>query len=202
LADLAGDGTGQGGSRRHVRLGIDGPVERDTADLADAVAAELRADAVPVARVRAADFLRSRSIRFEYGRDNPQACYELWYDVPALRREVLDPLAPGGRGSWLPRLRDAVTDRSIREPLRVAAAGTVAVVDGRFLLRDDLRDGFDLIVHLAVSPAAITRRLPADEASRVPPAWARYLHEYHPGELADLVAKFDHPDRPAVLGRH
>jgi hypothetical protein len=119
--------------------------------------------------------------------------------VPALRREVLDPLAEGGRGSWLPRLRDAVTDRSTREPLRPAAPGTVAVIDGRFLLRDDLKDGFDLIVHLTVSPAAITRRLPADESSRVPPAWARYLDEYHPTEHADLVAKFDHPDRPAVL---
>jgi hypothetical protein len=174
-------------------------VERDAADLADLVAAELSADAVPVARVRATDFLRARSIRFEYGRDDPDAFYDLWYDVPALRREVLDPLARGGRNSWLPRLRDAVTDRSTREPVRAAAPGTVAVIDGRFLLRDDLRDGFDLIVHLTVSPAAIARRLPADESARVIPAWARYLDEYHPVEHADLVAKFDHPDRPAVL---
>ena len=168
-------------------------------ELADAVAARLTAAAVPVARVSAGDFLRARSIRLEHGRDDPDAFYDLWYDVPALRREVLDPLGPGGRGSWLPRLRDPQTDRSAREPVRIAAPGTVAVVDGRFLMRDDVRPGFDLIVHLLVSPAAQQRRLPAEEAARVLPAWARYLAEHSPAEQATLVARFDHPDRPAVL---
>jgi hypothetical protein len=163
------------------------------------VAAALTAVAIPVARVSAGDFLRARSIRLEHGRDDPDGFYDLWYDLPALRREVLDPLAPGGRGSWLPRLRDRETDRSVRAELQIAPPGTVAVVDGRFLLRDDIRSGFDLLVHLSVSPAARARRLPADELARVLPAWARYLDECHPAEHADLVAKFDHPDRPAVL---
>jgi hypothetical protein len=112
---------------------------------------------------------------------------------------VLDPLAPGGRGSWLPRLRDRESDRSVRAELRIAAPGTVAVVDGRFLLREEIRSGFDLLVHLSVSPAARARRLPAEELARVLPAWERYLTECRPAERADVVAKFDHPDRPAVL---
>ena len=174
-------------------------MEQDARDLADAVATRLLAAAVPVARISAGDFYRARSIRLEHGRDDPDAFYDLWYDFGALRREVLDPLGPGGRGSWLPRLRDPHTDRSAREPVRTAAAGTVAVVDGRFLLRDDVRPGFDLIVHLLVSPAAQQRRLPVDETARVLPAWARYLTEYSPEDLATLVARFDHPDRPAVL---
>ena len=91
-----GSGSGAGsGTKRSVRVGIDGPVEADTSGFADAVAAELESSTVPVARVSARDFLRARSIRFERGRDDPDACYDLWYDVPALRREVLDPLAPG-----------------------------------------------------------------------------------------------------------
>jgi hypothetical protein len=194
-----GSGVSNGPSTGHVRLGIDGPVEQDAGDLADAVAERLIASAVPVARVRATDFLRARSIRLEHGRDDPDAFYDLWYDRPALRREVLDPLGPGGRNQWLPRLRDPITDRSTRDPLRAAAKGTVAVVDGRFLLRDDIRDGFDLLVHLTVSPAAITRRLPDGESARVLPAWARYLDEQDPAENADVVARFDHPDRPKVL---
>jgi hypothetical protein len=174
-------------------------VEQDTIDLADAVAAQLTASAIPVARVSAGDFLRARSIRLEYGRDDPDAFYRLAYDFPALRREVLDPLGPDGRGTWLPRLRDRHTDRSTRDPVRPAAPGTVAVVDGRFLLRDDVRPGFDLTVHLVVTPPALLRRLPADETARVPPVWTHYLDECRPGEKADVVAKFDHPDRPAVL---
>ena len=152
-----------------------------------------------MARVSARDFLLARSLRLEFGRDNPDAFYASWYDLPALRREVLDPLAPGGRGTWLPRLRDPDTDRSVRAQLQPAAAGTVAVVDGRFLLRDDVRPAFDLLVHLTVSPAARARRLPAEDAERVLPAWERYLAEVRPAQRADLVAKFDHPDRPAVL---
>jgi len=182
-----------------VRLGIDGPVEQDTADLADAVAEALSGSAVPVARVRAQDFLRARSIRLEHGRDDPDAFYDLWYDLPALRREVLDPLAPGGRGRWLPRLRDPRTDRSVKVAAELARPGTVAVIDGRFLFRDDVRPGFDLLVHLTVSPAARRRRVPADESARVLPAWDRYLTECRPAERADLVARFDHPGRPAVL---
>jgi len=185
--------------RRSLRLGIDGPIEQDTADLADAVAARLGELAVPVARVSAGDFLRARSIRLEYGRDDPESFYRSWYDLAALRREVLDPLAPGGRGRWLARLRDPETDRSVRAELQPAPPGTIAVVDGRFLLRDDVRPGFDLVVHLSVSAAARSRRLPDGEAGRVLPAWDRYLAEVSPAEQADLVAKFDHPDRPAVL---
>ena len=161
----------------------------------------LAASAVAVARVSAGDFCRARSIRLEHGRDDPDAFYQLWYDLPALRREVLDPLAPGGRGTWLPKLRDRETDRSVRAERQVAVPGTVAVVDGRFLGRDDVRSGFDLLVHLSVSPAALRRRLATDETARVLPAWQRYLDECAPAERADLVAKFDHPDRPAILPR-
>jgi hypothetical protein len=176
-------------------------VAADAGRLADDVAAALREGAVPVARVRAGDFLRARSLRLEYGRDDPLAFHDLWYDVAALRREVLDPLGPGGGGRWLPRLRDPDTDRPARVPAREAAPGTVLVLDGRFLLRDDVRDALDVVVHLDVSPAARARRLPADEAPRVGPAWDRYLAETAPAGRADLVVRHDHPDRPAVVER-
>jgi hypothetical protein len=174
-------------------------VAADAAALADAVADAVRDAAVPVARVREADFLRARSLRLEHGRDDPDAFHDLWYDVAALRREVLDPLGAGGDGRFLPKLRDPETDRPARVPPVDAAPGTVLVLDGRFLLRDDVRDAFDVTVHLDLSPAARARRLPADEAARVLPAWDRYLAESAPAERADVVVRFDHPDRPAVV---
>jgi len=184
--------------RPRLRLGLDGPVELDTAGLADTVATALAEQAVPVARVSARDFLRGRSVRLEYGHDDPDSVYDLWYDFPALRREVLDALLPDGRHTWLPRLRDPDTDRSVRVTPQPAPPGTVAVVDGRFLAREDVRDGFDLIVHLDVSDAALGRRLPRDESDRVRGAWLRYLSDDKPAEHADLVVRFDHPDRPAL----
>lgn len=182
-----------------MRCGIDGPVAADAAALADAVAQVLAGHAVPVARVSAADFLRARSLRLEWGADDPDAYYEGWYDWSALRREVLDPLGPGGSGRWLPRLRDPDTDRPYREPTVDAVPGTVAVVDGAFLGRWELAGSFDVLVVLEVSAAAQQRRLPAQDRRRVPAAWRRYLEECRPDARADLVVRFDHPDRPAVV---
>ena len=37
------------------------------------------------------------------------------------------------------------------------------------------------------------------EAAAVLPAWQRYLDECAPAAGADLVVRYDHPDRPAVV---
>jgi hypothetical protein len=187
-----------------LRIGIDGPVSADARALADAVAAELTDRAVDVARVRADDFLRARSLRLERGPDDPDAFFDGWYDLSALRREVLDPMAPPGAPggsamrSWLPRLRDPVTDRPYREPRRPAPDSTVVVLDGRFLARWDVADAVDVLVHLDVSPAARARRVPEDEQARVLPAWERYLEWCRPADVAALVVRYDRPSHPAV----
>ncbi|WP_088315816.1 uridine kinase [Kineosporia sp. R_H_3] len=186
-----------------VRVGVDGPVGADGAALADAVAAALAERAVPTGRVRADDWLRSRSLRLEYGPADPDAYYEGWLDMYALRREVLDPLGPGGSGRWLARLRDPATDRSYREPATVAVPGLVVVADGPFLARWELADAFDVVVHLEVTPAAQRRRLPDDDRERVLAAWRRYLDETDPAPrvlaAGGLVVRFDHPARPALV---
>ena len=191
---------------RAVRVGVDGAVPDDGAALADVVARRLTADGVPAGRVRQRDFELPRSQRLEYGATDPDVLWEGWYDDGALRREVLDPLGPGGASSkhpmrWLPSLRDPLTDRSTRAELRDCPPGAVLVLDGRFLLRGDLAEGFDVVVHLQTSPAAQRRRLPDDdETARTVPSWQRYLDECAPPDRADLVVRFDHPDRPALLG--
>ncbi|HEX2807504.1 MAG TPA: hypothetical protein VHN80_15170 [Kineosporiaceae bacterium] len=192
-------------TRPGLRLGIEGPVADDARSLADAVTAELAERAVPVARVHAGDFLRARSLRLEHGPDDPDAFYDGWYDLAALRREVLDPMAStdrsaGGR-SWLPRLRDPGTDRPYREPRRTAAPATVLVVDGMFLARWDVADAVDVLVHLDVSPAARARRVPPDRQARVLPAWERYLEWCDPASAAAAVVRYDRPSHPAVRTR-
>ena len=129
------------------------------------------------------------------------AGFEGWYDLAALRREVLDRLGPGGDGSWLPRLRDGLTDRSVRGPREQVLPGSIIVLDGRFLLRPDVRPALDVLIHLDVSLAARTRRTTQDDAPLALGAWDLYLAQCRPGDLADLVVRFDHPDRPAVSGR-
>jgi hypothetical protein len=190
----AGAGSGPGG----VRVGVDAAFPTDGAAVADAVAAAVRERGRPVARVRLQDYLRPRSLRLEHGPDSPQSRLDGWYDVAALRREVLDPLGPGGAGYWLPTLWDADRDRATRAERRQALPGTVAVVDGPFLLADALAGGFDLTVHLDVSAAARSRRLdPADAA--VAAAWRLYVERDDPLSRADLVVRLEDPRRPALV---
>jgi hypothetical protein len=189
-----------------VRVGVDAAVVDDGRELADAVAASLAEHGLPVARVRQEGFVRPRSIRLELGADDPDAAWERWYDDAGLRREVLDPLGPGGRMTWAESLWDAGTDRATRAPRRPAAPGTVAVVDGRFLLRWELADAVDLAVHLQTSPAAQARRIPDDaERQRLLPSWQRYLDDTDPagrvltGAAPGVVVRYEDPRHPALV---
>jgi hypothetical protein len=182
-----------------VRVGVEGPVAADAEALADAVAAELERRAVPTARARGREFLRARSLRLERGTDDADTYFDGWYDLAALRREVLDPLGPGGSLRWLPGLRNADTDRPLRRPPLAVPPGAVAVVDAPFLARWEVADAVDVLVHLDVSPAAQSRRVPNDERARVLPAWERYLEWYDPAARAAFVVRYDRPSHPALV---
>lgn len=179
-----------------VRVAVDGPEAADPGGLADALVAPLRVSGRPVFRVRAEDFLRPASLRFELGRRNPDSFYAGWLDESGLRREVLDPAGPAGSGRLLPALWNAETDRASRaEYVRVPPTAAV-VVSGPLLLGGGLP--FDFTVHLEMSAAALARRTAVDQAWTLP-AFARYAEEVCPAAFADVVVRIDDPRRPAVV---
>jgi len=181
-----------------VRVALDGPPWSGL-DLAPPVVAALTAWSRKAVLVRVADYLRPASLRLERGRDDPDAYYEDWLDLAALRREVLEPVSEGGSGRILPRLWDAERDRATRAARVVVPADAVVVVNGWFLLAAGLP--FDVTVHVALRPAARRRRVPAGDAARELPAWDRYDAEVRPAEWADLVVRADDPLRPALIDR-
>jgi hypothetical protein len=193
---LAANAAGGGSSAAWLRVAIDGPPAAAPGDLADALVDPLRVAGRPVLRIRAEDFLRPASLRLEYGRTSPDAYYEDWLDEAGLRREVLDPLRPGGSGRVLPSLWDAAADRASRAGYLTLPPGGVAVVSGALLLGGALP--FDLTVHLALSTAALARRTPPEQRWTLP-AFARYAGEVAPDTFADLVVKVDDPRHPAVV---
>ncbi|HJQ45168.1 MAG TPA: uridine kinase [Amycolatopsis sp.] len=176
-----------------VRVAVDGAA--GTARLADAMADPLRVNGRPAIRVSTVDFLRPASLRFEKGKQDPDARYEDWLDEGALRREVLDPLGAGGTGLVLPALWDAGRDRATRLDRAELPPGGVLIADGELVLGRGLP--FELTVHLALSAGALRRRLPAAEHWALP-AFARYEDEVHPGEIADVLVRADDPNHPAV----
>lgn len=177
-------------------MAVDGPEpaepERLAAQLADRLPGAGRAAAV----VPAAGFYRPASVRLEHGRTDPDARYTDWLDVGALAREVLDPLGPGGSGTYLPVLWDVERDRATRAERLPMPAGGVLLVPGSLLQGVGL--AFDVVVHLRVAPPA-RRRLVAAEQAWTLPAYDRYDEEVAPAALADAVVLADHPDRPALV---
>jgi hypothetical protein len=179
--------------RRRIAVAIDGAASAtNTTELADALVDPLRVSGHATLRISADDFLRPASLRFERGKQDPDARYTDWLDLGALRREVLDPLADDGSGMVLPSLWDPVRDRATRSERVELPEGGVVLLDGEFLFGAGL--AFDLGVHLWLSPAALKRRVPDDWAL---PAYERYEVEVDPVSLADVVVRVDDPHHPA-----
>jgi hypothetical protein len=178
-----------------VRVGIDGPPAAAPDALARALVGPLRLRGFAALPVDAADFLRPASIRFELGRTNPDAFYENWFDLAALRREVLDPAGPDGTGKVLETFWDAGRDRATRAPYTALPQRAVVLLSGPLLLGAGLP--LDHTVHLLLTPPALERRTPPEEHWTLP-AYARYAEEVDPTLFADAVVRYDHPTRPAL----
>lgn len=181
---------------RPLRFGLDAPACAVTGPLIELLTGTLQAAGRPVAVIDSRGFYRDASLRLEYGRNDVESFYSGWLDTAALQREVLGTLATDC--SYLPSLRDPVTNRSTRAARRQLAAEGVALVTGELLLGTGL--GFDLVAHCAVSRQA-RRRLTADELQWTLPALDRYDIDVDPCALADVVIRYDDPGHPAVLIR-
>ncbi|MBB5138130.1 hypothetical protein HNP84_007883 [Thermocatellispora tengchongensis] len=179
-----------------VRVLVDGAPAARPGELADALVDPLRVRGREVVRVSAAGYLRPASLRFEFGRTDPDAFYSDWLDAGGLMREVLGPLEPGGTGKVLPALWDSAADRATRLPYVTLGPGGVLLLDGPLLLGRGLP--YELVVHLWLSPAALGRRTPEEERWTLP-AYARYEREVDPVRAADVVVRAEDPRHPAIV---
>jgi hypothetical protein len=194
LADLIADRADQLPAG-WVRVAVDGAEAADPDRLADALVDPVRLRGHEVVRVRAAEQLRPASLWYERGRTDPDSYFDDWLDTDGLRREVLDPLEPGGTGAIRPRRWDRATDRAARTGFITVPAGGVVILSGPLLLGRWLP--FELTVHLELSPAALARRTPPERAWTLP-AHARYADDVDPVDTADVVVRLDDPRHPAV----
>jgi hypothetical protein len=190
-------------ARRHdgthpLRVALDAPGWVELQPLAEQLRTGLQALGHPVGAVRARDFYRDASLRFEHGKTDVDSFYAGWLDLAALQREVLSPLA-ASEGAWyLPTLRDEATNRATRaHPAPLPAQGLVLVC-GELLLGAGL--SFDVVVHFALSRAARKRLVPEDRRWTLP-AFDRYDIDVDPVDLADVVIRYDDSKHPAVSVR-
>ncbi|MEU8676566.1 uridine kinase [Streptomyces sp. NPDC048560] len=180
-----------------LKLAVDGAPAARTGELAERTAEALRGRGRSVLTIPTSGFLRPASLRYEYGKEDPDSFLDGWFDTGALWREVFGPLEAGGSGRVLPDFWDPVKDRATRSTYQLLPEGGVVVVDGPFLLGHWFP--FDLSVHVRLSPGALRRRTEEGERWTLP-AFARYEDEVAPADRADAVVRADDPLHPAWSG--
>jgi uridine kinase len=142
-----------------LRVAVDGPDGSGKTTFAGGLAAAVRSLGRPVVRVSLDDFHNVRAVRYRQGRESPYGFWQDSYNYQRFRSDVLNPFAPGGSRSYRPAAHDLVTDTVLDPQPRTAVPGSVLVVDGLFLHRDEIGDVWDLSVFLDVPFDVTARRM-------------------------------------------
>ena len=141
-----------------TRVAVDGPDAAGKTTLADELAAALAPAGREIIRASIDGFHRPRADRYRQGADSARGYYEDSFDHDALRRALLEPLGPGGDRRYRTAVFDFRTDSTVEAPVGEAAADAVLVLDGVFLQRPELCDGWELAIFVAVEPEECLRR--------------------------------------------
>ena len=189
---------------RRLRVAVDGVDCSGKTTLADRLAEELRPQR-PVLRASIDGFHHPRAHRYQGGRDSAVGCYLHTFDLAALRGRLLEPFSAG-----LPcetAVFDVTADTAVSSAPVQPGPDAVLLVDGVFLQRPELRDLWDVVVHLRVSDEEVLRRAAQRDGPQAPPLyWARYLPaqrlyeaESAPADCADVVIDNTDVTAPVIL---
>lgn len=158
-----------------LRVGIDGPCGAGKTTLAGRLQARLQKHRRAVIRACGDDFQNRREIRWQLGSRSAEGFFRHTMDFGALRRELLEPLGPGG---------DLRYRTSVASPVATARRGDILVLDGLFLCSPELEACFDLTVLVEADEDLCVQRAIARGQERIddPEEVRRLFHErYLPG---------------------
>ncbi|WP_230091146.1 hypothetical protein [Rhodococcus sp. AQ5-07] len=175
-------------------VAIDGPDCAQPSRLAELVRAAVESHSRPSAVVSLHDYVRPASLRYEFGHEDALSYRTIWFDYPALDREVIT--AARTKRAFLPKLWDEPTDRSARSTRVPVHERAVIVIAGPMLLGRGLE--FDVSVRLDMSEPAMRRHTPEADLWTVD---ALLEHRSEVSEEVDFEVRYDHPARPAVRSR-
>lgn len=192
-----------------LRVGVDGPDGSGKTRFADDLAAAVRALGRPVVRVSMDDFHNVRAVRYRQGRESPQGFWQDSYDYRRFRADVLEPFGPGGTRRYRPAAHDLATDTVLDPPPRTAEAGSVLIVDGLFLHRDEIGSVWDLSVFLQVPFEVTARRMAVRDGTNPDPdhpGMRRYVEAQRiyfagcsPQQRADILIDNENFEAPQIV---
>ncbi|MFE6736711.1 uridine kinase [Microbacterium sp. NPDC057650] len=163
----------------------------------------------PVIIIHLDDFLNPARIRHARGRHSKVGFWEDTYDYGALRRDVLEPLGRGGDGRYRPVAYDPRRDESVLGDVLHADPDALVLVEGMFLLRDELVSRWDASIHLDVPFAVTAARMAVRDGSHPDPEHPSmrryvggqrlYFAAARPWARADFVVDNSDYERPRVI---
>lgn len=143
---------------RPLRIAIDGRTASGKTTLADELAAILKEKGREVIRTSLDGFHRPKIERYARGRHSAEGYYYDARDLAAINRLLLEPLGPNGSLRYRTASFDLENDKPLDQEEKTAPASAVLIVDGTFLQRPELRDGWDLAIFVETSEAVSERR--------------------------------------------
>jgi uridine kinase len=134
------------------------------------------------------------------------------FDYEALRRDLLEPLGPGGSRLYRTRVFDHRADEAVTDSWKTAPEDAVLLFDGVFLLRPELDDLWDFRLLVEVdADEALRRAVLRDEdvfgsadgaLRRYRDRYVRgqrlYVDEADPAARADVAVENTDPGRPEL----
>ena len=144
---------------RRLLVAVDGVDGSGKTTFAEWLAAALRLRGRGALVIHVDDFMQVRSVRHRRGRSSPEGYFHDSYDYESLIRHVLEPLSVNGDGWFRAGTLDRARDEVIHSPLQYAGGPAITIVEGLFLLRDELVDWWDYSVFLEVdTDTALARK--------------------------------------------
>lgn len=200
---------------RPNRVAIDGRTASGKTTLADELAAVLAARGRDVIRTSIDGFHRPKIERYARGRHSPEGYYYDARDLPAIRAFLLSPLGPGGDRRYRTATFDLDKDEPLKQEPRLASSNAILIVDGTFLQRPELRDGWDMAIFVETSGQTSEQRGVNRDAGRLGgveatlqlystryrPAYDLYDKLCRPASAADAILNNEHFERPVLKVR-
>jgi len=197
---------------RPIRVAVDGRTASGKTTLANELAECLKSSGRDIIRTSIDGFHRSKVERYARGRHSAEGYYHDARDLPAINALLLKPLGPGGDRWYRTASFDLHNDVPVKQDPQWAPPNAILIVDGTFLQRPELHEGWGLAIIAKTSEhvsdqrgiARDSQRLGGTEttrqlyADRYRPAFALYESLAAPALAADAIINNDDFDRPKL----
>lgn len=154
---------------RRVLVAIDGVDGSGKTTMAIELASRIGGLGRSVVLIHVDDFMHLKQVRHRRGRTSPLGYFLDSYDYEALIAKALRPLGPSGDGRYQAGITDRNLDVRVEFPVLSAPERAVVIVEGLFLLRDELFEFWDYSIFVASDRQSALQRKSARDGLIVDP---------------------------------